>query len=457
MSLKVWLPLIENFNNQGTYINNPTNSGATVSTSGPLGGSYSFDGTNDQIQTTYLCAENTMSVCMWVNFSKIGVHLLDMRNSSGSGYQPAYVSTSGIQVGGSSNNQWPYISYSFSTGTWYHLAIVYSSSKTEVYINGSSIGSSTSSVGYNYNTTMEVHLGSRYSGANWFQGYVSDFRIYNEALSAYEVKVISRGLLLHYMGSNKSVSVGGIIQDSSGYNRNSTVYTGSFSNTGTGNISRYGGRAWDTGSSGAYSSTTSPSSMTKTICFWFMINTKTNSTVFFADYKSKMGFGFNGSGYIIPSCDSLSVPMYTTTNPSISGYQNYFIVLRKNSGGTDIDLFINGIKQTTRGSNNYWTHSTDTLMIGQRSTGSPMANAKFNDFRMYSTILSDGEILELYNTQLKQLSSGKSNPFELVEDTSLSRVKIIKSGQLKNAAFVESTTGNKFKSTQVISNEFIER
>lgn len=105
MSLKVWLPLIENFNNQGTYINNPTNTGATVSTAGPLGGSFSFDGTNDQIQTTYLCAENTMTVCMWVNFSKFSVHLLDMRNSSGVGYQPAYVASTGIQVGGTSNNQ----------------------------------------------------------------------------------------------------------------------------------------------------------------------------------------------------------------------------------------------------------------------------------------------------------------------------------------------------------------
>ena len=233
MSLKVWLPLIENFNNQGTYINNPTNSGATVSTSGPLGGSYSFDGTNDQIQTTYLCAENTMSVCMWVNFSKFNVHLLDMRNSSGSGYQPAYVASTGIQVGGSSNNQWPYINYSLSTGTWYHVAIVYSSNKTELYINGSSVGSSTSSVGYNYNTTMEVHLGSRYTGANWFQGYVSDFRIYNEALSAYQVKVISQGLLLHYTrpGSlfRSNFVVGQVIQDSSGYNRNGTITNGNWS------------------------------------------------------------------------------------------------------------------------------------------------------------------------------------------------------------------------------------
>jgi len=105
MALKIWLPLINSEYNQGTEANAVKNSGATVSTSGPLGGSYSFNGTSNQIQTTYLCAENTMTVCMWVNFSKFSVHLLDMRNSSGTGYQPAFVSTTGVQVGGTSNNQ----------------------------------------------------------------------------------------------------------------------------------------------------------------------------------------------------------------------------------------------------------------------------------------------------------------------------------------------------------------
>jgi len=77
---------------------------------------------------------------------------------------------------------------------------------------------------------MEVHLGSRYNGQNWFQGYISDFRIYNEALSAYEVKAISKGLLLHYTRpsstSREDLAVGQLIYDSSGYNRNGTITNG---------------------------------------------------------------------------------------------------------------------------------------------------------------------------------------------------------------------------------------
>ena len=450
--LKIWLPLITDTRNQGTQQSIATNSGATVSTTGPLGGSYSFDGTNDQIQTTYTSAEAEMSVCMWVNFSGFNVHLLDMRNSSGVGYQPAYVASNGVQVGGTSNSQFPYINYSFSTGIWYHLAIVYSSTQTELYVNGTSVGTASTSVGYNYNMSMEVHLGSRYSGANWFSGNVSDFRIYNHALNPGEVKIISQGLLLHYTRPNETLNVGAYVNDNSGYNRNGLVNTAQITRAGGPNFRYYYG--FNTSTGGGYISTASPSSMTKTISFW-LSTPKTASTVFFADYKSKMAFGFNGSGYIIATCDSWSKPMFTNTSAISSSGLNH-IVIRHNSSDDGVELFIDGVQQTASGSNNYWTHSTDTLMIGQRSSGTPMANAIFSDFRMFAKRLSNDEITDLYHTSLKQLKNGRSVPYELIEDT-VGRVKVYKSGILKNNEFVESTVGNKFKATQVISNEFIER
>ncbi|MBQ6627997.1 MAG: hypothetical protein IJH65_04195 [Methanobrevibacter sp.] len=209
---------------------------------------------------------------------------------------------------------------------------------------------------------------------------------------------------------------------------------------------------WSTASGGGYTTRTSPSSGTKTICFW-LGTPKTSSTVFFADYKSKLAFGFNSSGYIIPTCDSLTVNMYDSSAIVSNGC---YIALRKNAAGTDVDLFINGVKQTTRSSGNYWTHSTDTLMIGQRSTGTPMANAQFCDFRMYATILSDDDIVELYHTNLKQFSSGKSSPFMLYENT-INKVQVTKGGLLIGNSMVESNVGNKFEETQIISNEFMER
>ena len=83
-----------------------------------------------------------------------------------------------------------------------------------------------------------------------------------------------------------------------------------------------------------------------------MATPKTVSTVFFADYKSKLAFGFNGSGYIIATCDNLSTPMFTNTS-AISSSSPSFVVIRKTEAGTGVELFIDGIQQTANGSNNY--------------------------------------------------------------------------------------------------------
>lgn len=445
MSLKIWLPLTQDLRNQGSEIENFTDTGATLaSTTGPLGASYSFNGSNNQIYGSYTCAEAEFSVCLWVNFSKLNIHLIDMRNSDGVGYQPAYVNaSSGIQVGGS-NSSWPYINFVPELNTWYHLAIVYSSTKTQLYVDGEFYGETTSSYATNFNKKIDIHIGSRYTGANWFGGYVSDFRLYNHILSAYEVKEIAQGLLLHYKGDVRD----GELIDSSGFNRNGASTT---TETETSALTRYGKSLRVGQSVDNYVTATSPSSLTKTISFWIK-TPKAATTVAFADFKSKMGFGFNASGVIIASCDSLSIPMYDSSNLLANTYT--FITLRKTVAGTDVELFINGVKQTGRSSNNYWTHSTNTLMIGRRSTGTPM-NCYISDFRMYATRLGDDDILDLYHTSLKQGENGNAYPFELVEGSTNS---VTRSGKLiTSGEFVESGSINSIKSNQIISKEFIER
>lgn len=443
MSLKIWLPLVKNIHNQGTELRNFINTGATVASSGPHGNSFSFNGSSNQIHGAYKCAESEFTVCMWVTFTKLNVHLLDMRNSDGNGYQPMYVSSSsGIQVGGS-NSSYIYINFIPDLNTWYHLCVVSNSSKTQLYVDGEFYGETTSAKATNFNRDIDIHIGSRFTGTNWFGGNISDFRLYNTALSPFEIKEIAHGLLLHYKGRIEN----GEIIDSSGFNRNGTITDVAGE---TSKLTRYGYGVRVGQDVNKYITCTSPSAMTKTICFWLK-TPKTITTVMFADYKSKMAFGFNGTGYVIPSCDSLHIAMYSSNNLSANTYT--FVTLRKNTAGTDVELFFNGVKQTSRNSNNYWTHSTDTLLIGRRSTGTPM-DCYFSDFRMYATQLSDEDILDLYHAMLKQHSSGKSFSFELVEGSSTS---VTKSGKLiTNGQFIESTK-SAFKNLQILSKEFIER
>ncbi len=64
MSLKVWLPLIDNTNNQGFEDVSVENNGATVDSSGKLGSCYSFNGTSNNIVTSYPSYESDFSVCL---------------------------------------------------------------------------------------------------------------------------------------------------------------------------------------------------------------------------------------------------------------------------------------------------------------------------------------------------------------------------------------------------------
>jgi hypothetical protein len=453
MALKVWLPLIKNINNQGVDIQNPMNSGAVVSTSnpGPLGGSFLFNGTSNRIITSYKCQEAAYTVCMWVYFTKFTVHLLDMRNSDGSGYQPMYVTQTQTQVGGG-DGVFIYIPASLSLNTWYHMCVTADSTETSLYINGVLTGSTTGTKAINLNKILDIHIGSRYSGASWFGGNICDFRLYNECLTPYQVKEIAKGLVLHYRYLHPDYP-SSVVVDSSGYGRNGIVYgdAGAIEDSPD---HRYGFGMTVGATANDYIQTVSPSAGVKTVSFWIR-SPKTASTVAFADYKSHLGFGFNGSGLIIVSAGSSSnsYPMFSSQKFKANSWN--FIVIRYNSAGNDIELFINGEQETTRSSSNYWTHSTDTLMIGRRSTGTNMS-CQISDFRMYATRLIDEDILNLYHTSLKLFPNGKDSPFELYE-TNTNKIQVPFTGVLTGNSFVESNVGNKFKSTQVISNEFIER
>ena len=147
----------------------------------------SFDGTSTYIMTPINGYNTLYTFALWAKFEHFSVHLLDCRTSSGVGYQPMYITSSSIQIGGSGTS-YPTITYTFSTYKWYHIAVVYASDRGIVYINGEKIGESTSTRGYNYGTDLPLYIGCRYNNTNWFNGHISDFRLYATALSEQDIK-----------------------------------------------------------------------------------------------------------------------------------------------------------------------------------------------------------------------------------------------------------------------------
>lgn len=202
MSLSVWLPLNGNIINQGVYRTTFTASNVTNATGKVTQNCYSFNGSNSYVYGNINLTENMTFAC-WVKFNASGsYHIIDCRAQSGeTGYQPMWGGVSdGIQVYSSYGNtgyQWYNSVCGFTTGVWYHLAVIITSTSATLYINGVSKGTQYGTYGYNFGI-RQMRLGTRCSGAYWLNGNLNDVRVYDHALSVKEVKELAKGLCCHY-------------------------------------------------------------------------------------------------------------------------------------------------------------------------------------------------------------------------------------------------------------------
>ena len=100
-----------------------------------------------------------------------------------------------IFYGGS--NHWYWTGYTFSLSTWFHLTWSVAGSNNSshaTYINGSASGLTANNGGGSHGGTAGWALGGAFNGAERFQGYIDNVRIFNKALSASEAATLySRG------------------------------------------------------------------------------------------------------------------------------------------------------------------------------------------------------------------------------------------------------------------------
>lgn len=78
---------------------------------------------------------------------------------------------------------------SFSAGTWYHIAFVYTASAQtiDIYVNGSSVGQTTTNGGSIYNGTADFAVGGHPDDGDYFDGLFNDVRSWGRALTSTEI------------------------------------------------------------------------------------------------------------------------------------------------------------------------------------------------------------------------------------------------------------------------------
>ena len=207
--LQVWIPGIENLNNQGLIqLPSPSYNSMTQNSSGKIGKCYKgmleYHLSNDPLTT------NQVSVACWVKGDSFGstnniIFCANTSDSSDSKYYFSIISNTTLNFGINTAQTYS-ISYTFTTNTWYHVAATYDGDKIRLYINGELKGTSSSlnitpRTALNYGIMCRSYNSTGSSVCVWNQ-YYNDFRLYNSCLSPKEVHEISKGLVLHYPMNN---------------------------------------------------------------------------------------------------------------------------------------------------------------------------------------------------------------------------------------------------------------
>lgn len=214
MSLKVWLPLNGNANNQG-LIGNLTQTNALSYVNGKMGKAMSTGGlsmTSQQAKEVFNAKE--MSFCFWIYvssdwtggrvlFGNEGMAAPNNRKFTIFQYPNPDDLHLSWQTQASNGTDVLGIIYSdfFTLNAWTHTAITYEqqSKLVKLYKNGVLVQTYTCGTVY---TDGENFANATQVITDTSIRYLNDFRIYDHCLSPKEVKEISKGLVLHYPLNN---------------------------------------------------------------------------------------------------------------------------------------------------------------------------------------------------------------------------------------------------------------
>ena len=152
------------------------------------GGSWDFDGVDDNINTTFALPAGDRSMEFWVYYNTL-------TSTGGNGYSLTGVQQtggkylySGIQSNGSgysyAGDTGGAYNYTFSAATWYHVATVMDSGTTRHYVNGAQVATRTYTSSLASTTTVMI---GAINNQHEVDGLIPMTRMYNKTLTAAEV------------------------------------------------------------------------------------------------------------------------------------------------------------------------------------------------------------------------------------------------------------------------------
>lgn len=208
MALQLWLPLNGDVKNYGLKNINVLDHGTSEYNQGKIGKCRSFVGSGYLELTNSFGIESgkDFSCCYWIK---------EISNNTSPSFRVVY--QCGNLIIGHYNDCFNIYNgsdldfvYKCDTTDWVHCCLTYQSSDNimTIYING--IKCSTRQLkSLNGLSSSTALIGKRNNETYLLEGYLNDFRLYDECLSPKQVKYISQAMICHYPMGNIDGKIGG--------------------------------------------------------------------------------------------------------------------------------------------------------------------------------------------------------------------------------------------------------
>lgn len=367
---------------------------------GMVGESFSFDGTDDYVQTpdsSTLDITDQITIDAWINPSALGSRIVDkITAGSGDGY---LLDTNGGVVRFIGGSQVLSGSTLLSLNTWTHIAGTYDGATMMVYVNGVPDSSVATNILIPTNN-LPLRIGADSNGENLFSGLIDEVEIFNRALSADEIAAIynagSAGkcnlcvnppsnMVSWWRGEDNT-------EDSMGDN-NGTLIGDTFYEVGK------VGQAFSFDGAGDYVNIPGISApQDKTYTLWVKINANPGT------WNTLIEFGNDAPWFGIT--DGGQVDLYLNnprTSSSLNTGEWYHIAYTSDSATNTSKIYINGVQDGPDGTAN--TEMTTGMGIGYHSEDTPF-NGLIDEVAIFNRALTADEIAAIYNAG----SAGKCRP-----------------------------------------------
>lgn len=428
MGLRVWLPLNGSVENQGLSTLSITNSGAATDTAGKIGSCYSFNGSSAYMRTAFPAANyvtKPFSVAFWVYFNNVTNNACICSSRTGVNYGFSIFRISNyLRLDNGTNSAQSlckFSSYTFSASKWYHVVCIQKATSRELYVDG--VLRQTANYGIPASNTAQYLLVGAASSTdstptgNYLNGKLNDFRLYDHALSVKEIEEVARGLAIHYKLDKLN---GTKVVDCSGFKNHGTATNITIANSSP----RYTASSQLPQSASAiqvgnFSTVVSNGNFTFNV--WFKkVTGEWSSKSWETVLGGPSGFELEGKirattyNYIHPYSwggGGTDTPNSYSFEYSLDEW--HMLTMTRTASATK--FYLDGVLKVTGTAGSI--PSGNYFLGSWRDTTSQNYRGYLSDARVYVTVLTDKQILELYNESAAIARDGTTFAREFVEAT----------------------------------------